>query len=133
MRSFTPKMIAIASILAAVPLSGAYAAHRHHGAWVDTQTTASVPMSPDASAFYDQLQGVRQGIADARETGKISGDQARDLMIQADNIHRQAGASGEGYRSLLSQVDNLDQQLQNDTGQGSYIGSGGDGGYYPNG
>ena len=50
-------------------------------------------------------------------------------MRQADSIQR-TGSSG---RSMLGQINELDQRLQDATGQGTYIGSGGDGGYYPNG
>jgi hypothetical protein len=129
MRSFTPKIIAAASIFAAIPLSSAYAVHRHHRA-VDTMTTASVPADPAAKAALDQLAGVKQGILEARQAGKISQDQARDLMLQADTIQRTASTSG---RSKLGQINELDQRLQNATGQGTYIGDGADGGYYPNG
>jgi hypothetical protein len=130
MRSFTPKIIAAAAIFAAIPLSSAYAVHRHHRPQVDTATTASIPVSPQARAVSDQLQGVKQGIREAQGAGKISADQARDLMQQADTIQHAGSASA---RSMLGQINQLDQRLQNATGQGTYIGSGGDGGYYPNG
>jgi hypothetical protein len=78
----------------------------------------------------DQLQGVKQGIREAQGAGKISADQARDLMQQADTIQHAGSASAS---SMLGQINQLDQRLQNATGQGTYIGSGGDGGYYPNG
>ncbi|TPL38896.1 hypothetical protein [Mesorhizobium sp. B2-4-6] len=125
MRSFIPKLIAAASIFAAIPLSSAYAVHRHHGAAVDTTTTASVPMDPEARAATEQLLGVKQGIRDARELGKISEAKARDLMQQADSIQRGGSAIG--------QINELDQRLQDATGQGTYMGDGSDGGYYPNG
>ena len=127
MRSFIPKIIAAASIFAAIPLSSAYAAHRHHRAQVDTMTTASVPANPEARAATEQLLGVKQGIRTAMRTGKISEDRARDLMREADAIQPTGG------RSAIGQINDLDQRLQNATGQGTYIGSGGDGGYYPNG
>ncbi|MBZ9989729.1 hypothetical protein LB572_21765 [Mesorhizobium sp. BH1-1-5] len=125
MRSFTPKIIVAASIFAAIPLSSAYAVHRHHRAAVDTTTTASVPMDPEARAATEQLLGVKQGIRDARELGKISEGKARELMQQADSIQRGGSAIG--------QINELDQRLQNATGQGTYMGDGSDGGYYPNG
>jgi hypothetical protein len=125
MRSFTPKIIVAASIFAAIPLSSAYAVHRHHRAAVDTTTTASVPMDPEARAATEQLLGVKQGIRDARELGKISEGKARELMQQADSIQRGGSAIG--------QINELDQRLQNATGQGIYMGDGSDGGYYPNG
>jgi hypothetical protein len=90
-------------------------------------TTASVPMDPEARAATDQLLGVKQGIREAREVGKISEDQARDLMRQADAIRPTGG------RSVMGQINDLDQRLQDDTGQGTYMGGGADGGYYPNG
>ncbi|TPJ51140.1 hypothetical protein [Mesorhizobium sp. B2-7-1] len=125
MRSFTPKIIVAASIFAAIPLSSAYAVHRHHRAAVDTTTTASVPVDPEARAATEQLLGVKQGIRDARELGKISEGKARELMQQADSIQRGGSAIG--------QINELDQRLQNATGQGTYMGDGSDGGYYPNG
>ncbi|CDX38241.1 conserved exported hypothetical protein [Mesorhizobium sp. SOD10] len=127
MRSFIPKIIAAASIFAAIPLSSAYAVHRHHRGQADTMTTASVPVDPEARAATDQLLGVKQGIREAREVGKISEDQARDLMRQADAIRPTGG------RSVMGQINDLDQRLQNATGQGTYMGGGADGGYYPNG
>ncbi|TIU25793.1 MAG: hypothetical protein E5W34_04860 [Mesorhizobium sp.] len=94
-------------------------------------TTASVPADPKAKAALDQLLNVRQGIREARQAGKITQDQARDLMQQADTIQRTALTSGD--RSALGEINALDQRLQNATGQGTYMGDGADGGYYPNG
>ncbi|WP_192384075.1 hypothetical protein [Mesorhizobium silamurunense] len=131
MSSFMPKIIAAASIFATIPLSSAYAVHRHHRAQVDTTTTASVPTDPAARAAVEQLLSVKQGIRQAREAGKITQDQARDLMQQADTIQPTALTSGD--RSALGQINAVDQRLQNATGQGTYMGDGADGGYYPNG
>lgn len=134
MRSFKPKIIAIASVLAAMPLSGAYAAHHrvHHDISVDTwAVTSSVPMDIKARAAFEQLQGVREGIVEAREVNRITADQAHSLMRQANAIQHVAARSG--FRSVLGQVNDLDQQLQVDTGEGIYIGGGADGGYYPHG
>lgn len=131
MSSFTPKLVAAASIFAAIPLSSANAVHRHHRAQVDTTTTASVPTDPAGRAAVEQLLNLKQGIRQAREAGKITQDQARDLMQQADTIERAALTSGD--RSALGQINALDQRLQNATGQGTYMGDGADGGYYPNG
>lgn len=124
MRTFTPRIIAIASLLAAVPLSSAYAVHRHK---VEPQA-----MSVEGRAVLEQLQGVTQGIVEARDAKAITPEQEHDLMIQADSIHR-AAAGGGVSRELLGQIEDLDQQLQLDAGGGFYIGDGGDGGYYPNG
>jgi hypothetical protein len=124
MRSFTPKIIAIASILAAVPLSSAYAVHRHR--------VEPGGMSVESRAVLDQLQGLKQGIVEAMDAKAITPEQEHDLMMQADSIHRSA-ASGGNYHGMLGQIENLDQQLQTDSGGGTYIGDGGDGGYYPNG
>ena len=88
-------------------------------------TTASVPADPQARAATQQLLGVKQGIRTAREMGKISEGQARELMQQADSIQRGG--------STIGQINALDQRLQNATGQGTYMGDGADGGYYPNG
>ncbi|MER9952503.1 hypothetical protein [Mesorhizobium sp. M0047] len=130
MRTFMPKIIAAASIFAAIPLSSAYAVHRHHRVKVDTQTTASVSADPEARAASEQLLSVKQGIRVARKTGKITQDQARDLMQQADIIQHTPSTSA---RSKLGQINALDQRLQATTGQGTYMGDGADGGYYPNG
>ena len=129
MRSFTPKIIAAAAIFAAIPLSSAYAVHRHK---VDTTATASVPADPETRAVYDQLQGVKQGIVEAMDAKAITPEQEHDLMMQADSIHRSATGDGT-YRALLSKIEKLDQQLQDDSGGGTYMGDGSDGGYYPNG
>ena len=131
MRSFSSKIIVAASVFAAIPLSSAYAVHRHRIVPVDTTTTGSVPTDPEARAAMQQLLGVKQGIREAREVGKITQDRARDLMQQADTIQHTALTSGG--RSMLGQVNELDQRLQDDTGQGTYMGGGADGGYYPNG
>jgi lactam utilization protein B len=120
MRSFTPKIIAIASLMAAVPLSSAYAVHRHR---IEPQA-----MSTEDRAVMDQLEGVKQGIVEAMDAKAITPQQGHELMMQADSIR----FSG-GDRNVLSQIQNVDQQLQNDTGGGIYIGDGADGGYYPNG
>ena len=122
MRSFTPKIIAIASLLVAVPLSNAYAVHRHR---VEPQA-----MSVETRAVLDQLDGVKQGIVEARDAKAITPEQEHDLMMRADAIHRSAAG---GDRNLLSQIEDLDQQLQVDSGGGFYLGDGADGGYYPNG
>ncbi|MGX7874727.1 hypothetical protein ACVDG5_019980 [Mesorhizobium sp. ORM6] len=124
MHNFTPKIIAIASLLAAVPLSSAYAVQRHR--------VEPGGMSVEARAVLDQLQGVKQGIVEAMAAKAITPEQEHDLMMQADSIHRSATGGG-AYRGLLSQIENLDQQLRLDSGAGFYIGDGADGGYYPNG
>ncbi|QKC95188.1 hypothetical protein [Mesorhizobium sp. NZP2298] len=124
MRGFTPKIIAIASLLAAVPLSSAYAVHRHR--------VKPGGMSVEARVVLDQLQGVKQGIVEAMEAKAITPEQEHDLMMRADSIHRSA-TGGDAYQSLLGQIERLDQQLQTDSGGGTYIGDGADGGYYPNG
>ncbi|MER9656397.1 hypothetical protein NKJ26_23370 [Mesorhizobium sp. M0152] len=124
MRIFTPRIIAIASLLAAAPLSSAYAVQRHR---VEPQG-----MSVAARVVLDQLQGVKQGIIHARTAKAITDEQEHELMTRADAIYRSA-ADGGAYRDLLGQVGDLDQQLRNAAGGGFYIGDGADGGYYPNG
>lgn len=124
MRSFTPKTIFISSVLAALPLSCAYAAHHHR---IEPGGT-----SVEARAILDQLQGVKQGIVEAMDAKAITPEQEHDLMMQADSIHRSA-ASGGAYRSMLGQIEDLDQQLRLDSGGGFNMGDGSDGGYYPNG
>ncbi|MFD1985813.1 hypothetical protein ACFSOZ_25535 [Mesorhizobium newzealandense] len=89
-------------------------------------------MSVEARAVLDQLQGVKQGIVEAREAKAITPEQEHDLMMRANAIHRSATGDG-AYQGLLSQIEDLDQRLQDDSGGGFYIGDGADGGYYPNG
>ncbi|QGU20668.1 hypothetical protein [Mesorhizobium jarvisii] len=84
MRNFTPKVIAIASLLAAVPLSSAYAVHRHR--------VEPGGMSVEASAVLDQLQGVRQGIVEAMDAKAITPQQEHDLMMQ--ELWRKMGDDG---------------------------------------
>ncbi len=130
MRSFTPKVIAAAAMLAAVPFTGAYAAQGHHHGSVYSEPEMTAPMPREAVAFYDQLQGVRQGIGEALDAKAISPAQARNLTAQTDRL---AMAHGRNYRALLGRLENIDQRLRIATGEGYSSGSVTDGGYYPDG
>jgi len=139
MRSFTPKTILIASLLSALPLAGAYA----RSSALDEVVPAPTSMhGPRLAAVLNQAEGVEHGIADAREGHEITADQARRLEMRADAVAgmaRHVAAADHGrlpmarYHQLLRRLDNVDQRLLLDTGSGSNIGDGADGGNYPNG
>jgi ABC-type oligopeptide transport system substrate-binding subunit len=94
------------------------------------------------TSLIEQVQGVNQGITDAREANNISASEAQQLHMRAAHISQAAqhvAASDHGripsaqYHELLRRLDNVDQRLMNDTGSGFMIGDGDDGGNYPNG
>ncbi|AEH86528.1 hypothetical protein [Mesorhizobium opportunistum] len=78
MRSFTPKIIAIASLLAAMPLSSAYAVHRHR--------VEPSGMSVEAKVVVDQLQGVKQGIVEARVAGIFANHDLLSIVLSVTRI-----------------------------------------------
>ena len=139
MRSFTPKTIFIASLLAALPLGAAYA---RSGALDELDLTPTSMQGPRLSAVLNQTQGVEHGIADARQGHEITASQARKLEMRANNVAsvaRRVAAADHGripmarYHQLLRRLDSVDQRLLVDTGSGFNIGDGADGGHYPNG
>lgn len=119
MRSLTPKTIAIASLLAFVPLAGAYA-----------ESDPGAPImndfqGPRLSALVNQVDGVRQGIADARQGKAISAKQARMFDARADRVQSAAervAAADHGripaarYHQFMRQLDNVSLRLQDHAG-----------------
>lgn len=149
MRSFLAPTIALASILAATPLATAYAAG--HGAAFDGNsdhtTRLDEQMMPvDHGArltnILNDLHGIDQGIANARQEKRITPATARNLQVQASSIgtaaERIAGADhgrvpNPQYHRLIAQLDNLDQTLLTDTGSGFPMSDHASGAAYPNG
>jgi hypothetical protein len=138
MRSFIPRTIAIASLLAVIPLAGAQA----RSSALDEEATMNGFDGPRLSALIDQVDGVHQGIADARQGKEINTAQARKLEMRTDRIGHVAeriAAADHGripaarYHQLLRRLDNVDNRLMTDTGGNFTIGDGADGGTYPNG
>ena len=134
------KTITLTAALIAAPLAGAYAAGHHKGV-LDAAPQAEF-IGPRVTSLIDQVQGVDQGITDARQANNISASEAQQLHMRAAHISLAAehvAASDHGripsaqYHELLRRLDNVDQRLMNDTGSGFMMGDGDDGGNYPNG
>ncbi len=134
------KIATLATLLVAAPLAGAYAAGHHKGA-LDASDTPDF-YGPRLTSFIGQVDGVKQGIADARQANNITPAEARALEMRADRISQAAekvASSDRGripssqYHQLMHRLDNLDQRLLTDTGSGFNMGDGSDGGNYPNG
>ncbi|AZO11077.1 MULTISPECIES: hypothetical protein [unclassified Mesorhizobium] len=134
------KTATIAAFLVAAPLAGAYAAGHHKGALDATEPTDLT--GPRVTSLIDQIQGVDQGIKEAREANTISAAEAQSLRMRANHISLAAekvAASDHGripaaqYHDLLRRLDNVDQKLMLDTGSSFLMGDGADGGHYPNG
>jgi hypothetical protein len=134
------KTVTLAATLIAAPLAGAYAAGHHKGLLDATAPTDFT--GPRVTSLIDQVQGVDQGITDARQANSISASEAQQLHMRAAHISQAAehvAASDHGripsaqYHELLRRLDNVDQRLMNDTGSGFMMGDGDDGGNYPNG
>ncbi|MBZ9659064.1 hypothetical protein LB523_08405 [Mesorhizobium sp. ESP-6-4] len=135
------KTATLAAVLIAAPLAGAYAAGHHRGGALDTPDP-TVMTGPRVTSLIEQIQGVNQGITDAREMNSISASEAQHLHMRAAHISQAAehvAASDHGripsaqYHELLRRLDNVDQRLMNDTGSSFMMGDGSDGGNYPNG
>lgn len=134
------KTATLAAVLIAAPLAGAYAAGHHKGALDATDPTDMT--GPRVTSLIEQVQGVDQGIKDAREANTISAVEAQQLHMRAAHISQAAekvAASDHGripvaqYHDLLRRLDHVDQKLMVDTGSGFLVGDGADGGHYPNG
>lgn len=130
----------LTTLLIAVPLTGAYAAGHHKGALDASDPTDMT--GPRVTGLIEQVQGVEQGITDAREAKTISTSEAQRLRLRAAHISQAAervAGSDHGripaaqYHELLRRLDNVDQKLMVDTGSGFLMGDGADGGHYPNG
>jgi hypothetical protein len=146
MRSFNPKasftIMALTASLLAVPFAGAYAAQQddHTGA-VDVATPTAF-QGPRIDSILNQLHGIDQGVANARQAKMITPAVAHRLEMRDANISKAAervAAADHGrlpagqYHELMHRVDNLDRQLLKDTGSAMLFGNGADGGNYPNG
>ncbi|ESX18497.1 MULTISPECIES: hypothetical protein [unclassified Mesorhizobium] len=141
MRSLkTLRTATLTTLLITVPLAGAHAAGHHKGALDASDPTDMT--GPRVTGLIEQVQGVEQGITDARETKIISTSEAQRLHLRAAHIGQAAervAAPDHGripaaqYHDLLRRLDNVDQRLMSDTGSGFMIGDGSDGGNYPNG
>ena len=141
MRSLkTLRTAALTTLLIVVPLAGAYAAGHHKGALDASDPTDMT--GPRVTGLIEQVQGVEQGITDARQANSITAAEAQRLHMRAAHISQAAertAAADHGripvaqYRDLLRRLDNVDQALMSDTGSGFMMGDGSDGGNYPNG
>ncbi|RAZ87344.1 hypothetical protein DPM33_26640 [Mesorhizobium hawassense] len=134
------KTVTLAAVLIAAPLAAAYAAGHHKGALDATDPTDMA--GPRVTSLIEQVQGVDEGINDAREANTISAAEAQQLHMRAAHISQAAekvAASDHGripaaqYHDLLRRLDHVDQKLMVDTGSGFLMGDGADGGHYPNG
>ena len=134
------KTATLAAVLIAAPLAGAYAAGHHKGA-LDVSDPTDLT-GPRVEALIEQVQGVHQGIVDARQANNITPAVAERLEMRTARISQAAekiAASDHGrisaaqYHDLLRRLDNVDQRLRVDTGSGFLMGDGADGGTYPNG
>jgi hypothetical protein len=114
MRSFTLKTATLTALLIAVPIAGAYARD-------------SVGDPP--TMIIDQVQGLDQDIADARQQNTITAAEAQSLHMRAVDISQAAettAARSDGTipfgesQQLLMQIGNLEQTLRLDTGNGNY-------------
>jgi hypothetical protein len=142
MRSLkTLRTAALTTLLIAVPLAGAYAAGHHHKGALDASDPTDMT-GPRVTGLIEQIQGVDQGITDARQANAITSAEAHRLHLRAAHISQAAervAGSDHGripaaqYHDLLRRLDNVDQALMSDTGSGFMIGDGSDGGNYPNG
>jgi hypothetical protein len=141
MRSLkTLRTAALTTLLIAVPLAGAYAAGHHKGALDASDPTDMT--GPRVTGLIEQVQGVEQGITDARQANTITAAEAQRLHMRAAHISQAAervAGSDHGripaaqYHDLLRRLDNVNQKLMVDTGSGFLMGDGADGGHYPNG
>jgi hypothetical protein len=123
MRPFTLRTFTatLAALFVTVPFAGAFA-------------------GPRETALIDQIQSVDTGIRAAMQANQLEPGEARDLRTQITQLDRAAQrAARDGtmpttqYHQLLAQLDDVSQKLRAATGSAFLIGSGGDGGYYPNG
>jgi hypothetical protein len=123
MRSFTPKTLTtatLAALLVTVPFAGADA-------------------GPHEAALINQIESVDTGIRGAMQANRIKLDEARGLRTQVAQLDRAAQRVARDpmpatqYHKMLAQIDHVSQRLRAATGSAFLIGSGGDGGYYPNG
>ncbi|PTE06712.1 hypothetical protein [Mesorhizobium helmanticense] len=144
MRSFAPgtlRTVTLTALFITAPFAGAHAAGHHRRSALDESAQPAI-YGPRERSLIDQIQGVDEGIADAREAKTIAPAEAQKLHMRAAHISRVAertAAANHGripapqYRQLLRRLDNVDQALRVDSGTGFLMGDGSDGGHYPNG
>ena len=142
MRSLkTLRTAALTTLLIAVPLGGAYAAGHHSKGALDASDPTDMT-GPRVTGLIEQVQGVEQGITDARQANSITAAEAQRLHMRAAHISQAAertAAADHGripaaqYHDLLRRLDNVNQKLMVDTCSGFLMGDGADGGHYPNG
>jgi hypothetical protein len=137
MRSFIPstslRTATLTACLIAIPLAGAYAAGHHKGT-LDATDPTDLP-GPRVEGLIEQVQGVREGIVDARQANNITPAVAERLEMQTARIGKAAekiAASDHGripaaqYHDLLRHLDNVDQRLRVDTGNDFLMSGGSD-------
>jgi hypothetical protein len=122
MRSLTPKTIAIASLLAVVPLAGAYAASDPAEPILNNMSKLE---GSRLEALVGQADSVRQGVAVAQQDKEIDGAQARMLDARVDGVRRDAervAAADHGkiptsrYHEFMRQLDNVNAHMHDHTG-----------------
>lgn len=122
MRSLTPKTIAIATLLAVVPLAGAYAASDPAE---PTLNNINKLEGSRLEAMVGQIDSVRQGVAVAQQDKEITGAQARMFDARVDGVRRDAervAAADHGkipmsnYHQLMRRLDNVNAHIQDHTG-----------------
>jgi hypothetical protein len=120
MRSLTPKTIAIATLLAVVPLAGAYAESDPGAPIANNKLEGS-----RLEALVGQADSVRQGVAVAQQDKEINGTQARMFDARVDGVRRDAervAAADHGkipmsrYQELMRRLDNVNAHMQDHTG-----------------
>ncbi|TGR70303.1 hypothetical protein EN866_40330, partial [Mesorhizobium sp. M2D.F.Ca.ET.223.01.1.1] len=82
------KTATLAAVLIAAPLASAYAAGHHKGALDATDPTDMT--GPRVTSLIHQVQGVDQGIKDAREANTTSAAEAEQLHRRAAHISQAA-------------------------------------------
>lgn len=117
MRSFTPTIFALSALLAAAPLTGAYASSYNVG-----ETPTVQLQGPRLQAVLGQLQSAVDGIKAERGDRALSAAEAGTMEKQATGIRRMAerdAAQNHGrvpsaqYRDILRQIGNIAPTVDN--------------------
>ncbi|WP_156459837.1 MULTISPECIES: hypothetical protein [unclassified Mesorhizobium] len=117
MRSFTPRMFAISILVAAVPLTGAYASSYNVG-----ETPAVQLQGPRLQAVLGQLQSAVDGVKAERSDRTLSAAQAGMMEKQAAGIRMTAerdAAQNHGrvptaqYHDILRKIGNIAPTVEN--------------------
>jgi len=136
MRSFNLKtsltLGALTASALAVPFAGAYAAQGNHDGLMDVSPSPTF-QGPRIDSIVNEVRGIDQGIAEGRQEKLITPAQANRMDRQSAAIIRtaeRAAAVDHGrvpsaqYNRLMRRVDHLNENLLNDTGRQSSMGSG---------